>query len=320
VLTALGATLLLAACSTATGAPDETPSPTPSVTVPLRTVDVGPAEPDHGALFGAWVTPEVYTQEGRVQAVQDFESRIGRPLAFVHVFHDFDDAFPSPADLAFVQRGSDLLLSWSGTDTRSITAGDFDATIRGMAQSVKALKAPIWIRWRWEMNRPNLRSSVWGPADYVAAWRHIRAIFTAEGVTNAAWVWCPLASKFTSDDGAAYYPGDDEVDWLCADVYPEGGRSFADVIGPFMAWAAGHPQPVMIAEFGASADAGVDRSAWLTAAFDYVEHQPRIKALAYFEGVTEGPPPYDYRLQPGTPELAALSKAVNRPYFRAGVR
>ena len=45
-----------------------------------------------------------------------------------------------------------------------------------------------------------------------------------EGATNVGWVWCPLATGFTDGRAQKYYPGDDQVDWLCADVYP-GTRS-----------------------------------------------------------------------------------------------
>lgn len=293
---------------------------TEAAEVPLQLPAVGPAMPAHGAFFGAWVAPVgVATQEAQLAAVADFEASIGRPLAFVHVFRGFDDPFPRPADLQLLRDGRDLLLSWNSTDTRVIASGQEDDQIRTMATAVKSLGYPIWLRFRWEMNRRNLQAMVWSPEDYVAAWTHVRAIFAEEGVTNAAWVWCPLAAGFDETNGAAYFPGDDQVDWLCADVYPDADRSFADVIAPFMAWARGHPQPIMIGEFGTSDRHQVDRAAWLTDAFDYVQTQPRIKALAYFDGFDElSDDPTDredFKLAAGSPELAAVREAVNRPYF-----
>ena len=56
-------------------------------------------------------------------------------------------------------------------------------------------------------------------AAYVAAWDHIRAIFTAVGATNVSWVWCPTGIGFEDGRAKPYYPGDNEVDWVCADVY-----------------------------------------------------------------------------------------------------
>ena len=129
------------------------------------------------------------TQSGQIAAVAKFEKDLGRPLDVVQVYHQWDDDFPSDADKEFVAQGRTLLLSWAGADTRVIVNGRYDAAIKARAEEIKALGAPILLRWRWEMNRPNLAGSVWSAADYVAAWKHIRKIFTDVGATNAAWVW-----------------------------------------------------------------------------------------------------------------------------------
>jgi hypothetical protein len=55
------------------------------------------------------------------------------------------------------------------------------------------------------MNCNNLQCSIWSRADYVAAWKYIRAILPAVGATNVAWVWCPLATDFNATGGPAYY-------------------------------------------------------------------------------------------------------------------
>lgn len=306
----VAATTALVGC---TPQPDSPAPPSPVVEVPLVLPDVGPPAPAHGAYFGAWVMPDVGSPTAQIGAVDDLEQRLGRPLAVVHVFRRFTDPFPRESDLHFVKEGQGLLLSWNGTDTRVITSGAEDAAIRTMALAVKSLHAPIWLRFRWEMNRPNLQATMWSPEDYIAAWKHLRAIFTEVGATNAAWVWCPLASDFMATNGPAYYPGDDQVDWLCADVYPYQNRQFADVIAEFMTWAKGHPQPIMIGEFGANEVAAVDRATWLTGAFDYVESQPRIKAMVYFEGTSDNGA--SFKLLPGSPELAAVTEGANRPYF-----
>ena len=45
-----------------------------------------------------------------------------------------------------------------------------------------------------------------------------------EGATNVSWVWCPTAEGFGSGDAPDFYPGDDQVDWLCVDVYAGSSR------------------------------------------------------------------------------------------------
>ena len=307
------------------GAADDGGQPDPTVSVPTASAPShpparGPVPPAVGAWIGAWVKPDLPTQNGQVAGVSGFEQALGRPLDIVQVYHQWDDDFPTAADQAFVDQGRTLLLSWSGADTRVIVSGRYDEQIRQQAEEVKDIGSPILLRWRWEMNRPNLQGSVWGGSDFVAAWKHIRQIFTEVGATNAAWVWCPAAMGFDATQAPAYYPGDDEVDWLCTDVYPGPDyRSFADVASEFMAWAAGHDKPVLIGEFGAEDGAPGQRSSWLTATAKFVQDHPQIKALVYFDARhSDSGPDHDYSLQPGTPPWQAFETIAREPYFDTG--
>jgi len=229
-----------------------------------------------------------------VGAVQTLQQQIGRRLDIVHIYLRQDATFPTPSDLAFVRQGSMLLVSWALNNSRGIVAGQYDASIRQRAQKLKALGKPVFLEWRWEMDRPNIRSVVGAPADYVAAWKHIRQVFAQQHVTNVAWVWCPTAKGFASGNAAAYYPGNNEVDWICADAYPGPGpqRSFADVVQPFLNWAAKHPRPIMIGEYGVPQSYGAQaRAQWLRAAQQTVVRHPQIKALVYFDSNTTGTSP-----------------------------
>jgi len=307
-------------------APVASPSPTasPSATAPTVTATAtpyvaarGPQAPAAGAWVGAWVKPAVATDAGRVAAVAAFESQIGRPLNVVNVYHS-SDAFPAPADRQFLAEGKTLMISWAGDASAAVNSGRDDALIRSRAQGVKALGVPVLLRWRWEMNRPNLAASVGSPADYVAAWKHVRAIFTQVGATNAGWVWCPLATNFDATNAAAFYPGDDQVDWLCADVYPGPAyNSFSVVSGEFMTWAGDHHKPIVIGEYGAqNLGSATQRAQWLAGATEFAKQQPQIKAMVYFESLVEaGTKSRDYTLVgTGTP-LAAFRAMVHDPYF-----
>jgi beta-mannanase len=224
--------------------------------------------------------------------------------------------------VAFVQQGKTLMISWSGDDTRVIESGRDDAVIRQRAEEVKALGAPVLLRWRFEMNRPNVQASIWSPADFIAAWKHVRAIFTAVGATNAGWVWCPLATDFDATDGPAYYPGDDQVEWLCADVYPGPDYdSFGDVADEFMAWASTHDRPIIIGEFGAEDDDSTpgQRATWIKGAAAYAKTHPQIKALAYFEArKNENGTDRDFTLAGTAAPLAAFKAMAHDPYFDEG--
>ena len=292
--------------------PTDVPTTTPDLAAPAR----GPAPPSNGAWVGAWVKPDVPTQAGRVAAVARFEREIGRPLDIVQTYHSTEE-FPADADLDFVQQGKTLMISWSGDDTRVVTSGRDDALIRARAEGIKAMGVPIMLRWRFEMNRPNLQASVWSPSDFVAAWKHVRAIFTAVGATNAAFVWCPLATDFDATQGPAYYPGDDQVEWICTDVYPGPDySSFADVADQFMLWASTHAKPVIIGEYGAEDKDGGDQAQWIADAGTYAKAHPQIKAMVYFEAESaNNGKSRNYTISGTGAPLQAFRSMALQPYF-----
>jgi hypothetical protein len=273
-----------------------------------------PVPPAHGAYFGARVRPPVYTLPAEVAAVHHLQGEIGRRLDIVHVFHMWTDPFPDSSDLAFLRQGSMLLLSWSGADTRAIAAGKYDSLIRQRALAVKATGQRIFLEWRWEMDRAGLAAQIHSPADYIAAWDHIRSIFAQEHVDNVAWVWCPTANGFANGTAAAYYPGNNEVNWVCVDAYPGPGpyRSFATIVQPFLNWASHHSKPVMIGEYGVPDTYGEQqRAQWLWSAARTVRGNAQIKALIYFDANAQ----HAYTLVPGSPALQAFRGIAHVPYF-----
>lgn len=252
-----------------------------------RTVRGRPiAPPKEGSYLGAWVRPEHLTESGRLTAMTAWEKSVGRKMAIVNTYRRFDENFFNASDEQFAARGTTLMLSWAGGDTRLITMGRYDDLIRERARELKAFARPVMLRYRWEMDRPNLRAQMWSGEDYVAAWKHVRAIFTAEGATNASWVWCPTVEGFQGGYAADFYPGDDMVDWNCVDVYA--GTKY-DTIGAlmrqFLEFCASHPtKPVMIGEFGVARAWGTDqRAAWLRDASATFKANPQIRAVMYFE-------------------------------------
>jgi len=237
----------------------------------------------------------------------------------VHTYVKWRARFPTTSALTFLSQGSMLLISWAGTDTRDISSGADDAWIRTRAEQVKALGKPVFLEWRWEMDRPNLRAQVHSGPDYVRAWDRIRRIFAAAGVRNAAWVWCPTSAGFADGRAAAYYPGDGEVDWICADAYPDYGSvaSFAATVEPFLSWASQHGKPVMIGEFGVPVSYGdTQRAQWLRAAQQVVRADRQIKALLYFDANPAGQGPQGrYALDGDAAALSVFRSMAREPYF-----
>ena len=320
--------LAASACSSGSADPAE-PSRSPTAVsspgtsaAPRFAVTAGPPVPATGAYFGAWVMPRPYSQPARVEAIRGFEKSMGRKLDIVHLYRTWEQPVGTSSDLTFARAGYYLLLSWSAADTRRINSGAEDALIRQRAREVRALPTQVFLRWRWEMDRPNLTNVVHSASEYVRAWRHIRALFEAENVRNVGWVWCPTGAGFSTGRAEAYYPGDDEVDWVCADIYPEkpwvkgSYEPFGVLAEPFLRWAADRRKPVMIGEYGVPRTYGSKRARWLVAAQQYMRESPHIKAVVYFAADPPDRPVEDHMDVLHDPAAtAALAKTAGDPWF-----
>ncbi|MEU5880156.1 hypothetical protein [Spirillospora sp. NPDC047279] len=316
-LTATAAVAALVAAGCSNGA-----TATPKITVTAR-AGVAPTPPAQGAYFGAWVPPllassytappgktpaspkpsasvsppvgdeppertsdEQTEAKDGVTALTGFERDLGRKVDIVQTYHGWKTPFPRKVDAELLSSGSrTLLMTWSGTDTREIANGRHDAFVRERARAIKATGKPIFLRWQRDMDKSGLRDmKIHSAADYVAAWKHLRAIFKQERVDNVAWVWCPTARGFASEAAQPFYPGDDQVDWICVDAQPGADyeyRDLSETLKPFMEWAAKHPKPIMVAEFGVPKSYTTRRAEWLRKAAQTLQN-PQIKAVVYF--------------------------------------
>jgi hypothetical protein len=285
--------------------------------------------PRDGVLLGAYVNPDDVWRgnEAAFATVQRFESLLGRPLAIDLHFYDWRDVFPSGLEEWDIAHGRIPMVSWKGTGLSEINSGRHDALIRQRAREIKALGAPVFLRWGWEMNgdwfahsgsanMPN------GPAKFVLAWRRIHRIFTAVGASNAVWFWCANAENAPNERWNSwrnYYPGDAYVDWVGIDGYNWGTtrpwsrwQSFADIIRPIYRDYASR-KPIMVAET-ASAEAGGDKAAWIRAADDTLRREfPSVRAFVWFEVLKET----DWRAESSEASLAAFRSLAQHPYFAA---
>jgi hypothetical protein len=324
LLVVLPVVLVAAGCTGGKPRPSPTPSPDLSSPAPGIAVNPGPfsagpfAAPAKGAYVGAWIKPEELTHVGRLAAVDQLETDLGRQLKIVNTYRRFEQMVGTSSDKEFVAQGSTLMVSWATGDNRSIVDGERDDLIREQADAVRDLHRPVLLRMRWEMDRPNLRATMWSGPDYIAAWKYVRAIFRQEHADNVSWVWCPTAEGFQRGDAEQFYPGDDQVDWTCVDVYA--GTQFqpiGELMRPFLQWAAQHPKPIIIGEFGvAKAWGSAERAAWIKNAERTFKANPQIKAVAYFESNPDGNgPTKQFQLSGDPPAFKAFHALVKDPYF-----
>lgn len=320
--------LVLAGCTSHRRAEPE-PTPSPDLTSPPVAVAVNPGPfeagpfeaPRTGAYLGAWIKPDALTHAGRVEAVDALERDLGRPLDIVNTYRRFEQMVGTASDAEFLDQGATLMVSWATGDNRSITAGEHDQLIRRQARAIRKVKKPVLLRIRWEMDRPNLRATMWSGEDYIAAYKRIREIFAEERATNVSWVWCPTAEGFIRGDAPAFYPGDDQVDWTCVDVYAGNDfRPIGQLMGPFLQFAAQHPKPIIIGEFGvAKAWGSAGRAAWLEDARRTFKANRQIKAVVYFESDPEGNgPKQQFQLAGDRPAFRAFTRMTKDPYFNVG--
>jgi hypothetical protein len=326
LLVLFGVVVLLLAGCTSHERPKPAPTPSPNLTGPPLAVAVNPGPfdsgpfkpPEQGAYVGAWIKPDELTHTGRLLAVDGLERNLGRRLKIVNTYRRFDQLAGTTSDRELLAQGATLMISWATGDNRSILDGGHDRLIRQQAEAIRRIKRPVLLRMRWEMDRPNLRATMWSAEDYIAAWKYVRNVFAQERAGNVSWVWCPTAEGFIRGDAPAFYPGDDQVDWTCVDVYA--GNVFQPIgrlMGPFLQWAAQHPKPIIIGEFGvAKAWGSAGRAAWLTDAERTFKANQQIKAVAYFESDPDGNgPKQQFQLTGDQPAFRAFARLTKDPYF-----
>ena len=101
------------------------------------------------------------------------------------------------------------------------------------------LRSPSAISFR---HATNWRSYRWGlpdntPKAFIAAWRHLHAVFAQEHVHNVIWSWDPTHQYSKSKSGkrahpaGMWFPGNKYVDWIGIDGYLGAGQTFNDVFG-----------------------------------------------------------------------------------------
>jgi hypothetical protein len=174
---------------------------------------------------------------------------------------------------------------------RDVRDGKVDRYIRAYARDVRNYGKPVLITpfvaefngaWWWAVSpdmNPNLTT-----ADFVDAWRRVVDIFRAVGASNVSWAWVVNSYPQPTDEPViAYWPGDDYVDWVGADIYDVSPSHWLN--GPY-GLAEAHHKPFFIGEFGIRHEFSqltpTQQQSWLASMFDYFESHAAVKAISYF--------------------------------------
>jgi Glycosyl hydrolase family 26 len=116
----------------------------------------------------------------------------------------------------------------------AIAAGTYDEYLRAYAGRVRDFGHAVVIGFGHEMNAPWYS---WGyghvpPGTFVAAWRHVVALFREQGAQNVTWLWTLQADQPGTGPVRDWWPGAQYVTWVGIDgYYYRPGDRFAAVFG-----------------------------------------------------------------------------------------
>ncbi|MCA1844660.1 MAG: hypothetical protein LC792_16000, partial [Actinobacteria bacterium] len=323
----------------------------PATPAPPR--PTGRLVPSQGSLFGIHTIPDPVTAKSPADmGIVQRETDAGRTMDIDnHYYASFDAALPSGGGKPVmpgwreqwdIANGRIPMVSWGGGDVDLIVGGKYDAAIDAAAQRFQALGAPFFLRWFWEPDgtRPSKAGLSKTPEKYVAAWRYIHDRFQKAGNTNAVWVWCPVSLDFYPPSGQSdpslppnhainpkgaqpYYPGDDVVDWMCADGYnwapnKAGTRyePFQELFQAFYNWSVPHNKPLMVGETGVQENNPGDKAKWLNAAhISMTQHYPNIVAWLYFDTKNANGLSNEWWLESDPGSYQAWKDMAADPYF-----
>ncbi|HHJ13706.1 MAG TPA: beta-mannanase [Gammaproteobacteria bacterium] len=233
------------------------------------------------------------------ERIRDFEVLAGKPIVWAYFSDNwFDPAtgqprirFPRAAVEAIDAAGRvpfvrlmartryDEGMADPVFSMQAILDGEFDDALRGWAIAAREWDKPLLVEFGTEVNgewfpwnglhngggrtdgygAPQLAD---GPERFRDAYRHIIDIFRAEAATKLTWFFHVNADSEPVEDWnsmAAYYPGDDYIDWIGVSVYNgswvrDEDLSFREILD--RAWpeltALSSDRPIAVLELGMS--------------------------------------------------------------------
>ncbi len=315
--------------------------------------------PANGVYQGAF--PYFGPLEDRVNlsTINRFDRLVAKPLAWAYFSNNWFRGirFPYAAVRIIFRTGAIpfvRLMPRSGFDPHDTTYalqkiidGKFDAQLQRWATMAKRVGIPMmaefggepngeWFPWCGLFNGgpdtagygdPSLPD---GPERFRDAYRHIIDICRNAGAVNITWAFHVNSGNDPAEPWntmAAYYPGDDYIDWIGESAYgaQEPGDYWTlltDVLDEsYTELASISPsKPLAIFEYGVIADTiPGHKAAWITEGLDSVRagRYPRIKGISYWHSrFTNGMGTVsNMRLDSSPDVLEAYKTEMSDPFF-----
>jgi hypothetical protein len=263
-----------------------------------------------------------------IQRIIDFEALVSKKIVWAYFSNNWlkDEGikFPDKSVKIIHKHGSVPYIRMmprsgfhkSGPDPiytmQHIIDGVFDNDLICWAEDAKQSRIPLivefgtevngdWFSWNGRWNGGSETKQYGdpeypdGPERFRDAYRHIINLFQVQNVKNITWVFHVDAKPEPEESWnnmAAYYPGDNYIDWLGISMYGaqvpgETWWDFTEIMdGAYAEVTALSPEkPVCLLEFGVIDDAQTgDKASWIKNAFVTIKsgRYPRLKAISYW--------------------------------------
>ncbi|MBI1804356.1 MAG: T9SS type A sorting domain-containing protein [Ignavibacteria bacterium] len=259
-----------------------------------------------------------------ISTVTRFKVLVGKPIAWAYFSNNWFRGIKfSAAAVRAIHRTGAVpfvrLMPRSGFDLpdtvfalQKIIDGQFDPDFARWALDAKRVGIPImvefagepngdWFPWSGSQNGGGETTGYGdasladGPERYRDAYRHIIDVFRGQGADNITWVFhlnsgsSPIASW---NHMAAYYPGDDYIDWIGesaygAQMHGDAWELLTDVLDRSYQELSqiSTAKPLAIFEYGVIDD-GIPghKASWIKEGLDSIRagRYPRIKGVSYW--------------------------------------
>ena len=300
----------------------------------LSEILVNPCRPLLGAESNGYLPGATFPAR-----MKEHETRIGRNVDMVHIY-----VTDKPTMTAYEkQSASDPdripLVNWKvSSDWAAAADGSLDDKIDVMADDLKSIPRKVMFAVAHEPEDnvtpdgdPSCQASkttdLRGTAtDYVNMWHRVRERFDAKGVDNVVWVMNYMGYQSYFGCAEVLWPGNDYVDWVMWDPYPN-TQDFETTVGGFYdhlisASDADHDflaKPWGLAEWGYMGSDQDNAYAMYDDAWQALHDNtfPRLKAYVIWDNVggKDERVGYDSAGLPDAEEQSAYNRFANDPTF-----
>ncbi len=319
----------------------------------IKSVKILP--PKKGIYFSAYPDLGDAEDDVTVRKIDDFATLAQKKPFWVYFSNNWYNgiAFPKEAVTTIDKNGSvpfirlmprSMLYETTSEPIltmKRIAKGDFDSFLKQWAKDAKSYAKPLMVEFGpevngdWEpWNGTYTGGAKNGPQQFIAAYRHIIQLFRTQGVENITWVYhitIPSSPDTSWNSYAAYYPGNDYIDWIGLSVYgalstDDTWQSFTDKLDKaYPQLLKAFPQkPFAVVETGVveNPDKG-NKAIWLKRTFTALQNNryPNIKAISLWHAQWQeaNGNEANSRIDSSPEVLDTVRQAVASPFFIGGV-